>query len=51
MCVPALAALGVVASLAQGVVGYMGAQQQADRQNAYYKQNALEAQAATRAEY
>jgi len=47
MCGPALAILGAVVSLAQGVAGYASASQQADAQNQYYMENARAAQAAT----
>lgn len=47
----ALAGVSMVLGVAQSIVGYQQAQQQAERQNEYYRQNAEAANAAARAAY
>ena len=44
MCPPILAAASALLSIGSAGVGFAGAQQQADAQNAYYRQNAKNAQ-------
>jgi hypothetical protein len=51
MCIGAAAAIGMGLQLAQGFMQYSAAQSQFKQQAELYKQNALNAQAATRNEY
>lgn len=51
MCIAAIPAIGAIISLAQGVMGFAAASQEAAAQNAYHEQNRLNAIAAANDRY